>query len=287
MEPKTNSYIPEQNISPESIEGKESSERFGRNVKIDIICHRHAKKTSGTTSEEMLVTLEGLSDAQKFGRAIEVLKDGVKAYHSGIQRAEDTTREIMAVISEEHPETKIFKTEVKYDLGTQLRKEGKGFILSFGSMSTYDEIYDKKGPVEAMDWLLSFKDQRPDEKSLSPYEIAAREAKVLRIFTKMAEKLYNGSGITLLLCSHSLVIEPFLQRVFGFEKIDEIGGPVKYLEDFKIGVRTDSEGKKTVDIKFRDLEKTITQRELDEVANYRHPGEKNGNFSQLKNLPKL
>jgi len=287
MEPKANPYRPEQSISPEDNEKKDFSEKYGRDVKIDIICHRHAKKTSGTTSEEMSVTLEGLSDAQKFGRAIEVLRDGVKAYHSGIQRSGDTTREIMAAISEEHPETKIFKTEVKYDLGTQLRKEVKGFILSFGSMSIYDEIYDKKGPAEAMDWLLSFKDQKPDEKSLSPYEIAAREAKVLRIFTKMAEKVYSGSAITILLGSHSLVMEPFLQRVFGFEKIDEIGGPVKYLENFKIEARTDSEGRKTMDIKFRNLERTITQEELDEITNYRHPGEKNGNFSQLKNLSKL
>jgi broad specificity phosphatase PhoE len=235
----------------------ESQERFGRNVEIHAVFVRHGEKGEGGE-----LTEEGKNQAAEFGEQLEK-KDAVKGYVSPVQRAIETVERII----ESSPHDKKLKTRIRTEIG--IPPSSKEFYAKFKEL-------EKQGPDAAAEWFLSFGAERPDTETASPHEVAESFAYVLAKYLRMADKLYSGSNIDLVNGTHQGLPESLLKEVLkrkmddkeviGFDKIEDIGGALRFTEGMEFVVKTDSEGNKRLTVNFRGQGYDIDMAKLDELA---------------------
>ena len=238
-------------------ESIESLERFGKNVEIHAVFVRHGEKSkSGELTEE------GKRQASEFGENLEG-RDVVKGYASPVQRAVETVEKII----ESSPHNKKLTTRIRTEIG--IPPSSKKFYKKFKEL-------EKQGPDAAAEWFLSFGAERPDAETASPHEVAESFAYILTRYLKMADKLYSGSNIDLINGTHQGLPEALLKKVLkrkiddeevtGFEKLEDIGGALKFTEGMEFIIKTDEERNKKLTVNFRGQEYDIDMAKLDELA---------------------
>lgn len=235
----------------------ESLERFGKNVEIHAVFVRHGEKGEGGE-----LTDEGKRHASEFGERL-ANKDAIKGYSSPVQRVVETVEQII----ENSPHDKKLKTRIKTELMPSLSSQE--FDNKFGEL-------EKQAPGAAAEWYLSFGSQRPDPKTTSPHEIAESFAYILTKYLRMSDKLYSGSKIDIINGTHQGLTEFLLKEVLirkiddkevvGFEKLEDIGGALKFTEGVEFVIKTDEHGNKNLIVNFRGQEYNMDMPRLDELA---------------------
>jgi broad specificity phosphatase PhoE len=265
-------------------EQEEQRENFGRNVKIRAIFVRHGEKVPSTTTwTEDVLSERGIEESKRFGEKLEK-KKAIKAYSSDTERTKETAR----LIVESSPTEKKMVQRVSKELGFYCSKEGN-FVHE--AMEIRKEIFgedfdnlpeeEKRKRIHEADgritnYYLSFNDKRPDPQTYSPVETAAMVARRVDLYIRMVDKLYSHSDIDLINVSHDFPLSAFLKEVMlrnvegkiirGFEKIEEIGGPIDFNEGFEILIQTDEKGEKSVKMIFRGQEYQIDMQRLKELV---------------------
>jgi len=232
-------------------------ERFGRDVEIHAIFMRHGEK-----NEDGELTEEGKKQAIEFGSEL-TKKDAIKAYSSPVQRVLETVQQVI----ESAPHDKKLNTKIRTEIG--IPASSKKFIEKFKQL-------EEDGVGLAVEWYLSFGTKKPDQDTTSPYEVAKSFAYILTKYLTMADKLYSGSRIDLINGTHQGLPEALLkevlirqkddQKVIGFEKLEDIGGALKFSEGMEFLIKIDELGNKILKLNFRGQIYDIDMDKLNELA---------------------
>ncbi|MBU0722870.1 histidine phosphatase family protein [Patescibacteria group bacterium] len=241
----------------EKIEGQfESREKYGENIEMIIDLIRHAEKSD----LEGGLTEKGKEEAKKYGEKIRTEfpeSAGVKVYHSGVKRAEETGKllkgESKFIERQREPLTLIGK----------LSKEQGEKLIALVNKQTCDE-------TEAIQALIDTGDKKLDKETASSKELSRGIAEQILTLVKMTGKFKENSKVNVALISHSGVIEHFLVDILKKPRenfLKEIKGAVDFLEGAHITVQR--QDKETVKIlfQFRDYEFEINEQDLEKIIN--------------------
>jgi broad specificity phosphatase PhoE len=242
---------------PKNYSPEQQSERFGKNVEIHAIFMRHGEK--GESGE---LTDEGKRQAIELGSDL-ISKDAIKGYSSPVQRVLETVQQVV----EAAPHDKKLNTRVRTEIG--IPPSSKEFIAKFRQL-------EKEGPDAAAEWYLSFGTEKPDSETTSPHEIAESFAYVLTKYLRMADKLYTGSNIDLINGTHQGLPEALLKEILirqkddktiiGFDKLEDIGGALKFTEGMEFLIKVDEQGNKSLKLNFRGQTYDLEMDKLNELA---------------------
>ena len=248
----------------EKIEPILEKKEFGKNIFQRDIYFRHGEKTD---TGELLP--EGFKQGEKIGEAMETTEKGPKSYHSEIGRAIDFVK----TIQKSTKSLKEYKARKKSELGEILKRCSKEFLAQWSKKAKQD------GETAALQWNLDFDKTRPDDKTISPQEMASRVAKIVLTHSKMAEHYYNNSKADLINGSHSPLLEVFLAVTLkeqiennpinakGKTLAQKMGGTFKTAEQFEVDTIIDNEGKKILKVIFRGKEYNLSEEKLEEMVN--------------------
>lgn len=233
------------------------SERFGKNVEMHVIFVRHGEK-----NEDGKLSEEGKIQASNFGKELE-RKDAIKGYSSPMPRALETVEKII----ENSPHDKKLVTRLRTEIGFPK--------ISQNIVKKWKEL-EKQGPNALINWFLEFGTKKPDAETDSPHEIAESFAYMLTKYLNMTDKLYSGSNIDLIAGTHQGLPEALLKEILkrkinnkeivGFEKIEDIGGALKFTEDMDFLIKTDEQKNKRLTLNFRGQTNDIDMEKLNELA---------------------
>lgn len=156
--------------------------------------------------------------------------------------------------------------------------------------SNYDELEDdekqeafEKAEDKALNWWLELDEEKLDEETPSPQEVATSVAKLVDRYARMSDKLYSGSSVDLLNVSHKGTLEPFLKEVLlrkikdeegsekivrGFNEVEEIGGALRPAESWDLSIKTDESGNKYIKLNFRGQEYDLDMDRLHELISF-------------------
>lgn len=273
--------------SPEQLE---SREKFGRNVEILATFMRHGPRAEmHDITARTLISEKGEQEVREIGKRLEVKRHGIKTYTSPVERTVRTAELVLE--KQEQKGTKIYKTRKRSELGLWSASDeftrrwveitNENLPPNFEELQgdAKQEAFDK-AEDKALDEWLRLKEQRPDETTPSPQEVAAGVAKLVDRYIKMADRLYSDSEIDLLNTSHKGTLEPLLKEILlrkirdknnkeqvvrGFESIEEIGGGMRPSESWQLLVKTDENENKNVKLLFRGQEYDIDMDRLGEL----------------------
>lgn len=308
---------------------RESVEKLGRNVHIDIEVLRHGEKESSEADAHL--TEEGKEKIKQFAeRHTQQEYDAIKSYYAGFGEAgfkksagkhfpdfRDTVPRVLETAEEINAQIKasgggVLTLRARSLLGYFFREKKEADAPEPENLEAAHALYaimtpndlkkllhiekmftdklDKNAPPEevmharregereALRWFLESGDTELEPGSLNRHQIAARISEVLTKQINMGKKLYADSRVKLFDISQSGLIESFLyellaQRIAkdpinpdGKDFIDQIGGPMNFLEGFALQSVYDTEGNlslqvslsrggitKTYPIEYREL----------------------------------
>lgn len=250
---------------PEStIEGKESIERFGHSIDVDIHFVRHAIQDK--LNPEQAITLEGRENAREYGRTLEG-GDAIKAYASPERRAIKTAEEI--VNASPHG-SKYGSPRIRAELNMSSEQMSKEFIQKW--IAKVKEV----GEEGTIDWYLKFGSEKPDEQTDSPRELAEGMAYLLQRYIAMGGRLYNSSKVDLINATHGVFPEALLREVLiwekegepkiGFDSLTEIGGQFKNTEGVVFKTHRDDKGALSIKVALRGQEYGLDLGKVRELA---------------------
>lgn len=274
------------NFEREFNKNREIKSEFGNNVVIHAVFNRHGEKELDPEKFETDLTKKGERQAEDFGLTRNN-KDMIKAYSSDTPRTLKTGK----IITESSPISKkgfLRKSQelsFTYDPLGQLNHDMQAMKKAslrenFENLSLEEKEKNMEEIAEKLtDYYLSFGDIRPDPKTFSPTEIASQTAVLIDKYIKMAGKLKNNSKVDLINSTHDLNLASFLkevmirekngEKILGFEKIEEIGGVINFLENFEIIINKINKDKTDLKMLFRGKEYEIDKQrfvELLEIA---------------------
>lgn len=257
MGPRDPEQEPESEKEPQFIFPETQEKRFGNNVEVHVIFMRHGEKGEGGA-----LTEKGKKQATEFGVNLEK-RDAIKGYSSPIQRAIETVEQVI----ESAPHDKKLNTRIRAEIS--IPPSSEEFLKKFREL-------EKQAPDAAAEWYLSFGAERPDDETLSPHEVAESFAYVIKRYMRMADKLYSGSNIDLINATHQGLPEALLKEILirkvgdkevvGFEKLEDIGGALKFTEGVEFLIKTDEQGNKKSTVIFRGKEYDVDMAKLSDLA---------------------
>ena len=256
----------------------EEEKRYHPNNEGIISVFRHGDKTP-----EGELSPKGFEQAREKAETTERLGVIVKDYASPVQRAQDMGKEMSQTLADQElidPDTgKMIKGE-KYNSRARdylsFMEKGikpKWFTEEFGKLR-------KQHPNKPLETYLSFNEERPDQTTLSPKEMASRVGKVLYDQIRLIGRLKSGSKVNLADASHFPTLDVFVATFLkdkieknpvnleGKTLVEKMGGPSDIAEGFEIKVNTDEQGKLTAEINFRGKEYEIDMSELKELSEF-------------------
>jgi Histidine phosphatase superfamily (branch 1) len=263
---------------PENFEAKR-----GENVTIHAVFMRHGEKETSVITPDTRLTEKGREGSREVGRQLDK-REVIKAYSSDTERTRETADLVVGASATERK----LKQRIRKELAFPYDKDGS-FVEELSRIKRQmlgdnfaqlqeDERRTRLERYEAYmaDYYLSFGDKQPDTGTLSPVQIAAMGAKRIDVFSKIADKCYSGSDVELINVTHDFNIESLLKELMirnvggkdvrGFEKIEEIGGPIRFNEGFEVLVETDAGGNKELRINFRGEQYKIDTKRLSELV---------------------
>lgn len=255
---------------------------LGENVIIHALFTRHGEKRFDMEDFNTELTPEGRVASWMQGKARSQV-DAIKPYSSQTSRTIETAQ----LIAEASPTDEKLEQRIKHSLSMYFDHEGELVQRCralkkkiFGDISSLDEKVRKQKleeyDIAATDLFLSYGDKKPDPDTSSPQEAAAGMARVLDTYIRMADKLKSGSEVDLINGTHDWNIAAFLKEVIirdvdghevrGFDKIEDIGGPIDFNEGFEARIGTDDSKQKSVTLFFRGQEYNIDQARFVELV---------------------
>lgn len=256
---------------------------LGENVTIHALFTRHGEKRFDMEDFNTELTDEGRSASWIQGKTRPQV-DLVKAYSSPTHRTIETAQ----LIAEASPTDKKLEQRIRHNLSMYFDHEGelvqKCRALKkkiFGdNIDSLDEVDKEKKleeyNIDSTNLFLSYGDRNPDPGTCSPQEAAAGIARVLDIYMRMVDRLKSGSEVDLINGTHDWNIAAFLKEVIirdvdghevrGFDKIEDIGGPIDFNEGFEARISTDGSEQKSVTLFFRGQEYNIDQARFAELV---------------------
>src|SRR3989339_308958 len=276
-----------------SIETAENLEQEkGKNVKVSAIFERHGEKEASQITAETRLTETGEMEGAEFGKKLPKRKN-IKGYSSdtGSKPGDEgrTVKTTMLAVENSPTEIKSSKVRIRKELGfycdenTDFFRRMKQINIDVSEMDFGDlleEELDDRRLVEVRnqqaDYYLSFGENRPSPRTISPVDLAALMAKRIDAYINMVDRLNSGSDVQLINGTHDFNIVAFLKQamILGrnkvgepikFEKIEEIGGGIGYNEYFEVLVETDGVGTKTIKLIFRGKEYELDTKRVGEL----------------------
>ena len=264
-------------------------EKIGRNTGVKFSFLRHSQKSSGRVfsvdasgMSAANISEAGKSRAFDFGKENLSGRDINKSYVTTSDRTKQTLESafegagIEPQILKQKGEFKAFFAlpaligsidfNKKYDaISEPIRRQ---YILeNFGNINFDDLTPDQQEEVAeyaeepALDWYLSFGDQRPDKDTPSPRESAAAVAFKVNRLVNLPDYMESGARVDLVSAGHKTSTEAFLKyvieretengKIVGCDYLAEIGGSLKILDSWDLKVDNDVEGKKLVKLTLR------------------------------------
>ena len=231
----------------------ERKENYGHDVTIMVDIIRHAEKAGANGP----LTQEGIEAARSLGKKLRSESPdsaGIKVYHSGVKRAEQTGE----AIAENTP----FIPRKKPGLNLH-GKFSDEFLEEFES-----RVNDGGNESQAVQWYLDFGDQKPDATTASSKEASEEIVREINHIIEMSKRLKEHSKVNIVLVSHSGVVEHFIADALKIDRknfTSETGGSLGYLEDLKIIVHRISPTEVKIQMKFRDKEVELTEDDLEKI----------------------
>lgn len=269
----------------------EGKEKFGKNVEIRATFMRHATKAEASdVTGESLLSEKGKKEARRWSEELETKTHCIKAYTSPVGRALETANLVLE--EQDKKGAEIFKMRRRAELAllpgsesfykklVEITKEN--LPSNYGNLvgDEKQEAFEKAEDV-SLDWWLKQGDEKFDDKTTSPKEVAADVAKLVDRYIRMSDRLYSGSSVYLLNVSHKGTLEPFLKEVMlrrvkdeggeenivrGFKDIQEIGGGMRPAESWELNVKTDESGNKDVKLSLRNRDYDLDMDRLNELV---------------------
>jgi len=262
---------------------QENNKEKGENVVIHAIFVRHGEKEHDPDNPETELTLGGEWGSREFGQS-RPKSDMAKPYSSKTLRTEKTAQHAVRQSPTKNKGNLRFREDLSFiydEKGKFLKDVMKIKMSVLGD--NYEVLNDQEkekrlyeATTKQVDYYLNFGNQRPDPKTYSPVETAARIAKLIDKYITMSGKLKSGSNIDLINATHDFNLAAFLKEVIirevdgkkvkGFKSTKEIGGPPNFNENFEITI--DRKDGQDISIKmiFRGEEYEMDMRRVAELV---------------------
>lgn len=243
-------------ITMEKIEQFESREKRGENIEMTIDLIRHAEKGS----LEGDLTEKGREEAKEYGKKLKTKfpeSAGIKVYHSGVGRAEETGKLIKG------ESNFIERQRETLTLIGKLSKEQGEKLTALVNKQTGNES-------EAIQALIDTSGEKLGEETESSKELSRGIAEQVLTLVKMTSKFKENSKVNIVMVSHSGVIEHFLVDMLKKPRenfLKETGGVVNFLEGIRITVQRQDKETVKIFLKFRDYGLEINEQDLEKIIN--------------------
>lgn len=267
----------------------------GRNVEINFIFARHSEKVSGEIYEERSgISKSPLSDhgkemAREFGKGLR--SEGFQPLGGYITESERTAETLKEIFQTAEPADQVLRRYLSFPLGfpkdieekfQEIFEQEREKLMKdncpkakFSELSpTEQEEIAWQASEPALEWLLSLDKgwPKPDKNSV-PCQWASVVAYKLNRFINLSGKLKNNTKTNLSSIGHKTQTEPFLVYCLnGLKSEDlvgrlrELGGGLHVMESWRLKIKTDENGKKSVSILFREKEYDVNLEKLRELA---------------------
>lgn len=268
----------------------------GKNVEINFIFARHSEKVSGEIYEERSgISKSPLSDhgkeiAGEFGKGLK--KEGIRPLGGYITESERTAETLREIFKNAEPIDQVLRRYLSFPLGfpkdieekfQEIFEQEREKLMKdnypkakFSELSpTEQEEIAWQASEPALEWLLSLDKgwPEPDKKSI-PCQWASLVAYKLNRFINLSERQKNDTKMNLPpSIGHKTQTEPFLVYCLrGLESKDlagrlkELGGGLHVMESWRLRIKTDDKGEKSVSILFRDKEYEVDLEKLRDLA---------------------
>ena len=233
---------------------------FKPNVHITALFTRHAQY------DKTGLTREGYEEASQFGDTLD-LEAVIKSYAGPMPRLELTAT---TIVESSQAEKKLMQRPREHLSGDSIFDAEKSLYLKellqdLGNTKKLpkeeQEAAANKIREEFVDKWIVCHDQRPDEGTKAPLEIARNMAHMLKRYIDMPKKnIKSGSNITLVNVCNEPMIAVFLRYLLRQEKAGTVEEgqelytnrkPIRYLDTVAFDIRTDQNGKRSVSALFR------------------------------------
>jgi len=242
----------------------ETKEKFGRNVKLFLHFVRHGEKANTGELSEI-----GLQHSKEFGKKLEE-KDAIKGYTSIHPRVKKTVETIIQATKTENKKHIRTRTELSHTILASDFSKSK-FFKKVDQKIKQVYLLPKQEQKKALEKVeeeyqkewLAYGENKPDEYTASPLEVARNISQLINFYTKMPEKLRNGSRVDLIMGTHEFIIAAMIKYLLRKKekdrilKGDELFSRIKrvdYLDDVNLIISTDKEGRKSIKVLFRGEE---------------------------------
>ena len=222
---------------------REPHEGRGHNTEVRFTFVRHSQKLDGSVVDKDLSGLSlatispgGVKRAEKFGGEVLAGRKISKAYATKVYRTSQTLESAACAAGLDATEfNKLLRVEGRdpayFAMPEGLRSPNfikqyeekmagprtEHIATHFPGKKFVDLTPDEQEDVAeyanefAVDWWLSFGDQRPDEGTLSPREMAAEVAYKLNRLINLGAFMPNNEKVDLISCGHKTSTEAFLK----------------------------------------------------------------------------
>ncbi len=241
--------------------GRESEprrEESGRNVEIRLIFIRHGQKDM-KDRERGLLTEKGKEQFREFAEA--ELGDpnrNLIVYGTDIAR---TLQSGFEAVSNAQSKIKVFPEPLN-ELSMSIDSHDKTKPQKFSR--AFMEKMKSMPPGDNVSYYLTYHDQKPDEGTVSPRELACGIAKIITGYNNKKERFKSDTKTDVVLVSHDFVLRSFLQECLGI-KLREGNKNMKPAEFFEIIIKTDDRGGKVAQFKYGDELRVLNIDELQQL----------------------
>ncbi|MFA6524875.1 MAG: hypothetical protein WCT33_01235 [Patescibacteria group bacterium] len=265
-------------------QSRELIEEQGHNTSVHFTFVRHSQKSSGQVFAEggkgisrSSISEGGRQRAEVYGRDQMSSRRINKAYATKVDRTKETLNyafqaaEINPDILQKSDSSQSFfslpalsgSTEFNRRYDAIMLPERQKFIDGHYPGRQFSELTPDEQEVAAeyaeepaLEWYLSYNNERPDEETPSPREQAASVAFKLNRLVNLTDFMPNGKELDLVSSGHKTSTEALLKYIIerqengevvvGFESLEQIGGSLKILDSWDLYVQNDEGGEKHI-----------------------------------------
>ena len=261
----------------ENIQNPENQEKYGQNVHVKMLFMRHGEKAS----EAGLLSEAGKRKLQEQFQNYPQTSDKIKLSTANVGRNIQTLRIIEDSIKDEKLGTSHIDTAYGYfseKLGG-ITDHQKEVDFSDDFVDRLHELIRTGEENDVVQSYIDFQDQRPDQDTISPKEMASKIAKRVLVQSKIAKRLYSGSKVDFIQITGSTPFFPLLKELISDEVdvnpvnpegknfTEKIGGTWDFGEGVTIEANTNEHGElQPLKVSFRGKEYVVDLDQLTELA---------------------
>lgn len=241
------------------VEGEPNPEKLGKNVEIRLIFARHGEKDMNDR-EKGLLTEKGKIEFREFAET--ELQDSDRTlvvYGTDIDR---TVQSGLEAVANAESRVKVYPqplSELSLNVGSVDSRRPQKFSRAF--------MNKMKGlsPGDNVSQYLTYHDQKPDEGTVSPRELASGIAKIIIDYHNKAKRFKSDSKTDVLLVSHDFVLRSFLQEFLAMG-LTEGKRNLDTAEFFEVLIKTNEKGEAILEFKYAGQSRILNLADLQELT---------------------